>query len=113
MSKLSRIVIFLKKIFRIWKKTSKKSPKLNSVLSLKSSDKYARRLSSKPYFLRAIYEWIVDNQGIPYIIAEVKSPCVKVPLSYVMDQRIVLNISPMAVGNLQISNDRITFSARF
>jgi stringent starvation protein B len=68
---------------------------------------------NRPYLLRAFYEWIVDNNCTPYLVVDATLPGVKVPLQHVKDGQIVLNISPGAVGNLLLSNDAVTFSARF
>lgn len=69
--------------------------------------------SSKPYMIRALYEWITDNNKIPYIVVNVNTDNIKVPLQYAENGRIVLNISQTAAAKLQIDNDYITFSARF
>jgi stringent starvation protein B len=69
--------------------------------------------SSKPYLIRALYEWITDNGMIPHLVVNVNVDNIKVPLAYAENGRIVLNISHTAAVNLQIDNDYITFSARF
>ena len=69
--------------------------------------------SSKPYLIRAIYEWILDNQMTPHLVVDANFPDARVPMEFVDDGRIVLNISPSAVRNLVIGNDWIEFSARF
>ena len=69
--------------------------------------------STKPYLVRAIFEWIIDNQCTPYIIVNAEARDVEVPLQYVQDGRIILNISDSAVRDLQISNDFLEFNARF
>ena len=69
--------------------------------------------SNKPYLLRAICEWIADNNMTPYIVADVTGKNTKVPLQYAQDNQITLDISSTAVVNLQISNKYITFSATF
>jgi stringent starvation protein B len=69
--------------------------------------------SSRPYLLRAIYEWLVDNQLTPYIMVDANSPQVAVPTRYVEDGKIVLNIEPQAVGALRMGNDAVEFDARF
>lgn len=68
--------------------------------------------STKPYFLRALYEWCVDNGHTPYVMVWVNEHT-KVPMQFVQEQQIVLNISPAASHNLHIDNDWIHFSARF
>jgi len=69
-------------------------------------------LSTTPYLIRAIYEWCCDSGQSPYIAVKVGSET-RVPVEYVKDGEIVLNISPDATRNLKIDNDLIRFSARF
>lgn len=69
--------------------------------------------SSRPYLLRAFYEWIVDNNATPYIVVNADLPDVSVPRDYVDNGRIVLNISPGAVRSLLLANDHVEFNARF
>ena len=68
--------------------------------------------STKPYFIRAIHEWCTDNGFTPYL-AVVADPSAKLPREYVREGQIVLNIGYEATGNLQLTNDLITFQARF
>ena len=69
--------------------------------------------SSRPYLVRALYDWIVDNGCTPYVLIDAHVQGVEVPQQYVKDGQIVLNISPGAVANLLISNDDIRFRGRF
>ncbi len=69
--------------------------------------------SSKPYLIRAIYEWILDNQMTPHLVVDADYPETSVPREFVEDGRIVLNVSPGAVRGLVIGNDWIQFNARF
>lgn len=70
--------------------------------------------SSRPYLIRALYEWIVDNGYTPHIVVNAHSEDVEVPQNYVnKDGQIVLNIAPRAVSALELGNKAITFSARF
>ncbi|HGG60348.1 MAG TPA: ClpXP protease specificity-enhancing factor [Gammaproteobacteria bacterium] len=69
--------------------------------------------SNRPYLIRAVYEWIVDNGLTPHLLVLADNPNVVVPRRYVEDGKIVLNISPIAVRGLVIGNDEITFSGRF
>lgn len=69
--------------------------------------------SSRPYLIRAIYEWILDNDMTPYLLVNDDHPDVVVPKEFVEDGKIVLNISPSAVQSLALGNEDITFSARF
>lgn len=64
--------------------------------------------------IRAIYEWILDNDLTPHIVVFANSPDVSVPLEYVnKDNQIVLNVAPRAVDGLELGNEFIRFSARF
>lgn len=69
--------------------------------------------SNKPYLLRAIYEWILDNDATPHVVLFAENPQVLVPQQFVEQGKIVLNISPTAAQNLHIDNDGLSFSARF
>ncbi|RLA44780.1 MAG: ClpXP protease specificity-enhancing factor [Gammaproteobacteria bacterium] len=69
--------------------------------------------SSRPYIMRALYEWIVDNDCTPYVLVDASSEDVMVPQQFVKDDQIVLNISPGAVMDLNISNEAVAFNGRF
>lgn len=69
--------------------------------------------SSRPYVLRALYEWIVANQLTPHVLVNAMWPEVEVPQDYVKDGQIVLNLAPSAVQGLSLGNDFIVFNARF
>src|SRR3990167_9575918 len=69
--------------------------------------------STKPYFIRALNEWIVDNLLTPHLMIDATKPGVSVPQQYVKDGKIVLNIMPMAIANLSITNEWVNFDARF
>ena len=69
-------------------------------------------IPTKPYILRALYEWCVDNGYTPHLAVKVDSR-VQVPSEYVKAGEITLNISPTAVHKLQMGNELIEFSARF
>ena len=68
---------------------------------------------SRPYIMRALYEWIVDNDCTPYVLVDATPEGVEVPVQFVKDGQIVLNISPSAVVDLNISNDAVFFNGRF
>ena len=68
---------------------------------------------TRPYMVRAIFEWLEDNNLTPYIMVDTNQPNVNVPLEYIEDGRIVLNIASRATGNLKIDNDYVHFNARF
>lgn len=70
-------------------------------------------ISNRPYLIRAIYDWVVDNDWTPHMQVDANYPGVEVPLEYVQDGVIVLNVSPTAVGYLSLENDQISFRARF
>lgn len=70
--------------------------------------------SSRPYMIRALYEWIVDNNCTPYILVDAHVHGVEVPQQYVnKDGQIILNIAPSALKDLFIGLEAISFSARF
>jgi stringent starvation protein B len=69
--------------------------------------------SNKPYLIRAVYDWIVDNDLTPYLLVNAEYPGIQVPQEHVSGGRIVLNISPQACRGLHLENDRIVFTARF
>lgn len=69
--------------------------------------------STRPYFVRALYEWILDNQCTPYLLVNANYPSVQVPQEHIKDGRIILNLSPSAIRGLVMDNERVEFSARF
>jgi stringent starvation protein B len=69
-------------------------------------------VSTKPYFVRAIFEWCVDQALTPYVTVAV-GPNTRVPREFVKDGQIVLNIGPDATSQLLLGNEEITFQARF
>ena len=69
--------------------------------------------SSRPYLIRAIHEWIVDNDMTPHIVVNADAEGVRVPPEYVKDGQISLNISASAVHGYSMDNDWILFDARF
>lgn len=69
--------------------------------------------SNKPYMIRAVHEWILDNDCTPYIVFMADYPGVEVPQDFVRDGQITLNIAPTAVRDLSIDNEFVSFNARF
>ncbi len=69
-------------------------------------------ISTKPYMVRAIHEWCVDNGLTPHLLVAVNMQC-RVPIAFVKDGEIVLNLNYTATKDLHIDNDAIVFSARF
>ncbi|WP_248917327.1 ClpXP protease specificity-enhancing factor [Pseudomonas entomophila] len=69
--------------------------------------------SSRPYLVRALYEWIVDNDCTPHMLVNAEYPAVQVPQGFASDGQIVLNISPSAVRSLHMDNEAVSFEGRF
>ncbi len=68
---------------------------------------------NRPYLLRALYEWILDNDMSPHLLVDTTVQGTVVPQNYIENNRIILNLGPNAVRDLVLGNDQITFSARF
>jgi stringent starvation protein B len=68
---------------------------------------------SRPYLIRALYEWIIDNGQTPYILVNAENDQVVVPQQFVEGGKIVLNITPTAVQNLELGNHFVELDARF
>lgn len=69
--------------------------------------------SRRPYLIRAIHQWCCDNGHTPHLLVAADYPGVVVPRDFVQEGRITLNVSPMAVQNLNLDSDPVWFSARF
>lgn len=69
--------------------------------------------SNRPYLIRALYEWLLDNDLTPHLLVDAEYEGVQVPGQFVEDGRIVLNVNPSAVMNLLMTNELISFNARF
>lgn len=69
--------------------------------------------SNRPYLLRAIYDWISDNELTPYILVDAGMAGVRVPPQVIQNGQVVLNLATRAVANLDLGNDWISFQARF
>lgn len=69
--------------------------------------------SNRPYLLRALYEWLVDNDCTPHILVSIDYPGVQVPEGHAVDGQIVLNVSPNATRQLRITNEAVQFDGRF
>lgn len=70
-------------------------------------------LSSKPYLLRGLYEWILDSNCTPHMVVDALLPGVEVPQEHIKNGQIVLNIAPGAIAALAIDKDSVAFNARF
>jgi stringent starvation protein B len=68
---------------------------------------------SRPYLVRAIHEWILDNDMTPHLLVDMEGTGVDVPAQQGQNGKIVLNISPQAVEGPMLGNDAIAFRARF
>lgn len=68
---------------------------------------------SRPYLLRAFYDWLLDNELTPHLLVNADVPHTQVPRQYVQDGQIVLSISPSAVVGLHMDNEAVSFNARF
>ena len=69
--------------------------------------------SSRPYLIRALYEWIVENDCTPHLLVDADYPGARVPPGYAKDGQVVLNVSPSAVRHLHMDNDAVSFEGRF
>ena len=67
----------------------------------------------RPYLLRAMHQWILDNHCSPYVIVRTTVIGVQVPPGHAENGRIVLNVSPTAIRNLSITNEQLEFDGRF
>ncbi|WAK01660.1 ClpXP protease specificity-enhancing factor [Methylobacter sp. YRD-M1] len=69
--------------------------------------------SLKPYLIRSIYEWIIDNHLTPHLLVDAENSNAILPQEYIEDGKIVLNIRPEAIQGLSLGNEEIQFNARF
>jgi stringent starvation protein B len=69
--------------------------------------------SKRPYLIRAMHEWMTDNDLTPHVVVDAESPGVSVPDRYVTEGRIILNLSYAATNNLAIGTENLSFQARF
>lgn len=67
----------------------------------------------KPYLIRSLHEWILDNSFTPYFLVDATVDNINVPRSYITDGKIILNTHPDAIEEWFLDNDQISFSARF
>jgi stringent starvation protein B len=72
-----------------------------------------QKTTRRPYLVRAIYDWCIDNGLTPHVLVAADYPGVVVPKDYVRENRITLNLSPVAVQSLDLKSDPFWFSARF
>ena len=69
--------------------------------------------SNRPYLVRAIYDWIVDNHCTPHVVVDASLPRVRVPQQHVSDGQIILNVAPRAVTNFAMDLEAVAFTTRF
>lgn len=68
---------------------------------------------TRPYMIRAFYEWLEDNALTPYLLVDATQDNLVIPTEHVQNGQIVLNIASQATGNMTIDNNYINFNARF
>lgn len=69
--------------------------------------------STRPYLMRAIYDWILENQCTPYLLVDATHEGVRVPPQVVKEGQVVLNLAPRAIDRLDLGIDEVRFNARF
>ncbi|MCX7106571.1 MAG: ClpXP protease specificity-enhancing factor [Methylococcales bacterium] len=69
--------------------------------------------SLKPYLIRSIYQWIIDNELTPYLLVDAENSHAILPQQLIEDGKILLNVRPEAIQGLSLENDGIEFNARF
>ena len=67
----------------------------------------------KPYLIRSIYEWIIDNDLTPYLLVDAENSSAILPVQLIEDGKILLNIRPAATDALSLGNELVEFNARF
>lgn len=67
----------------------------------------------RPYLYHAYYNWIIDNDLTPYLLVDTNYPDVDVPIEFIQDGKIILNIAPRSIGQYVVDDEAIRFSARF
>jgi len=67
----------------------------------------------RPYLLRALYDWLIDNDEVPYVVIDVSAPGVQVPAEHAVDGQLVLNLGPSAIRDLVMEKDFVMCSSRF
>jgi stringent starvation protein B len=68
---------------------------------------------SKPYLIRGLYEWLLDNEVTPYVLVDANAESVMIPTGIATDGKVVLNLAPSAIQGLEMTNEYLSFSARF
>ncbi|KXU39449.1 stringent starvation protein B [Ventosimonas gracilis] len=69
--------------------------------------------SSRPYIIRALYEWILDNNCTPHILVNAEYAGIQIPAGFTKNGQITLNLSPSAVRHLHADNEALSFEGRF
>ncbi len=69
--------------------------------------------ANRPYIIRGLYDWIIDNDMTPHLMVDAGYPDTHVPEKYIKDGKVVLNISTASVKELDLGNELISFNARF
>ena len=69
--------------------------------------------STRPYLIRGIYDWIIDNRCTPYLLVDASAQGVRVPRQAIKEGQVLLNIAPHAIDRLDLGLDEVRFNARF
>lgn len=69
--------------------------------------------STRPYLIRGIYDWIIDNRCTPYLLVDANAVGVRVPRQAIKEGQVLLNIAPHAIDRLELGLDEVRFNARF
>ena len=72
-----------------------------------------KKRSKRPYLIRAMHEWMLDSDHTPHIVVDTSVAGVNVPVDYIKDGKIILNVSESAAHDLQLTNEAVSFRARF
>lgn len=67
----------------------------------------------RPYLYNAYYQWLLDNDLTPYLLVNANYPSTDVPLEFINDGKIILNLAPRSIGQYSVNDEGISFSARF
>ena len=73
----------------------------------------AQATSKRPYLIRAMHEWMTDNDLTPYVVLDASTENLQVPETYISDEKLILNISYSATRNLVLGDDSMSFETRF
>lgn len=69
--------------------------------------------SSRPYLVRALYQWITDNGLTPHLVVDINAQGLEAPIEYAENGKLILNVAPQAIRNFAIEDEGVGFNARF